>query len=104
MIVIKGEVDLSIDGIEVEKPGPGDTFGEGSFDDFDSSCAEVISDEDTALAKLGNKEFKDLLKNEPKHALKFKLYFKQLNEKPVYEVEGLSFFGQRRYFALVAHI
>ena len=48
------------------------------------------------------KEFKDLLKNEPKHALKFKQYFKQLNEKRVYEVEGLSFVVNV-YFALVAH-
>ena len=103
MIVIKGEVDLSSDGTELEKLGPGDIFGEGSFGDFDSSYAEVISVAETTLAKLGYKEFEALLKEEPKHALKFKQYFKQIHEKRVYEVEGLSFVDQRRYFALVAH-
>ena len=103
MIIIKGEVDLSNEGTELEKLGPGEIFGEGSFGDSGSSYAEVVTVEDTALAKLGYQEFEALLKDEPKHALKFKQYFKKLHDKRVHEVEGLSFVDPRRYFALVAH-
>ena len=103
MIVITGEVILSTDGIEIDKLGAGQIFGEGSFSDLGSSYSEVVAVEDSTLAELGYQEFEALLKHEPKHALKFKQYFKQIHEQRVHEVEGLSFVDTRRYFALVAH-
>ena len=103
MIVIKGEVNLCIAGTELEKLGPGEIFGEGAFSEFGSSYAEVLTVENTTLAQIGYKEFEALVKDEPKHALKFKQYFKELHQKRVHDMEGLSYVDHRRYFALVAH-
>jgi CRP/FNR family cyclic AMP-dependent transcriptional regulator len=70
ILVMAGEASCSIDGVEIARFGPGDSFGELSLLDGGPRTATVVADGEATILVLDQREFGELLDASPSIARK----------------------------------